>query len=81
MRPVLMTALTTIMAMLPLSLGLGESGENWAPMARALIGGLTVGTVLTLVVIPVIYATADRFSANQRDRRAARRARKHGAGA
>lgn len=55
MRPVLMTALTTILAMLPLALGLGESGENWAPMARAVMGGLTVGTVLTLVVIPVIY--------------------------
>lgn len=65
----------------PLSLGLGESGENWAPMARALIGGLTVGSVLTLIVIPVIYATAEWSSASQRDHRAARRARRQGAGA
>jgi len=79
MRPVLMTALTTIMAMFPLSLGLGESGENWAPMARSLIGGLTVGTALTLLVIPVLYATAETFSANQKTRRAARRAKKQGA--
>ena len=60
LRPVLMTALTTIVAMLPLALGLGESGENWAPMARAVMGGMTVGTALTLVVVPVIYLLADR---------------------
>ncbi len=76
MRPVLMTALTTIFAMLPLSLGLGESGENWAPMARSLIGGLTVGTALTLVVVPVIYASIETFSANQEARRAQRKARR-----
>lgn len=55
LRPVLMTALTTILAMLPLALGLGESGENWAPMARAVMGGMAVGTILTLLVVPVIY--------------------------
>jgi HAE1 family hydrophobic/amphiphilic exporter-1 len=59
MRPVLMTALTTILAMLPLALGLGESGESWAPMARAVMGGLTIATVLTLIVIPVIYAVVE----------------------
>ena len=59
MRPVIMTALTTILAMTPLALGLGESGENWAPMARSVIGGLTVGTILTLVVVPVIYASIE----------------------
>jgi HAE1 family hydrophobic/amphiphilic exporter-1 len=56
MRPVLMTALTTMLAMLPLALGLGESGENWAPMARSVIGGLIAATFMTLIVIPVIYA-------------------------
>ena len=55
LRPVLMTAVTTILAMLPLSFGLGASAETWSPMARAVIGGLTVSTVLTLVVIPTIY--------------------------
>ena len=67
MRPVLMTALTTILAMFPLALGLGESGESWAPMARAVMGGLTVATVLTLIVVPLIYAIletiADRVKA------------------
>jgi HAE1 family hydrophobic/amphiphilic exporter-1 len=62
MRPVLMTALTTILAMLPLAVGLGESGENWAPMARSVMGGLTVGTILTLLVVPVIYAVVERFA-------------------
>jgi HAE1 family hydrophobic/amphiphilic exporter-1 len=62
MRPVLMTALTTILAMFPLALGLGESGESWAPMARSVMGGLTVATVLTLVVVPVIYAMLETLA-------------------
>ncbi len=62
MRPVLMTALTTILAMLPLALGLGESGENWAPMARSVMGGLAAGSVLTLLVVPVIYAVVERIA-------------------
>ena len=56
MRPILMTAFTTILAMLPLALGAGESGETWAPMARSVMGGLLVGTALTLLVIPCLYA-------------------------
>jgi len=55
LRPILMTALTTIFAMLPLSLGLGQSGETWAPMARVVMGGLAVGTFLTLFVLPCLY--------------------------
>ena len=55
LRPVLMTALTTVLGLFPLALGLGESGESWAPMARAVMGGMTVGTILTLLVVPVIY--------------------------
>jgi HAE1 family hydrophobic/amphiphilic exporter-1 len=55
LRPILMTALTTIMAMIPLALGLGEGGEAQAPLARAVVGGLTSSTLITLVVVPVIY--------------------------
>jgi HAE1 family hydrophobic/amphiphilic exporter-1 len=62
MRPVLMTALTTILAMFPLALGIGESGESWAPMARAVMGGLAVATVLTLIVVPAIYSVIDTFA-------------------
>ena len=76
MRPVLMTALTTILAMLPLAVGLGESGENWAPMARSVIGGLFVGTVLTLVVVPVIYAALRLFRQRRMGKRTERKKRK-----
>ena len=62
MRPVLMTALTTILAMLPLALGVGESGSNWAPMARSVMGGLAAGSVLTLLVVPVIYAMLESWA-------------------
>ncbi len=60
LRPVLMTALTTVLGLLPLALGIGESGESWAPMARSVMGGLTVGTVLTLLVVPVIYIVTEQ---------------------
>jgi len=62
MRPVLMTAFTTVFGMLPLALGIGESGETWAPLARAVMGGLTVATVLTLVVVPVTYTVFESLS-------------------
>jgi HAE1 family hydrophobic/amphiphilic exporter-1 len=78
MRPVLMTALTTIFAMLPLALGLGESGESWAPMARSVMGGLAVATVLTLVVVPVIYAVVEILSEKIRVKREARAKLKYG---
>ncbi|MBN1398384.1 MAG: efflux RND transporter permease subunit [Bacteroidetes bacterium] len=55
LRPVLMTAMTTILGMVPLAIGTGAGSETWAPLARAVIGGLTATTVLTLIVIPVLY--------------------------
>jgi len=55
MRPILMTAATTILALLPLSLGGSSSTAMWAPMARTVIGGLLVATPLTLLVLPVLY--------------------------
>ena len=56
LRPVLMTALAMIIGMLPMSLGLGEGGEQNAPLGRAVIGGLLVATVATLFFVPVIYS-------------------------
>jgi len=76
MRPVIMTALTTILAMTPLALGLGESGENWAPMARSVIGGLIVGTVLTLVVVPVIYAGIEIYAGKRKAKKEEKRQKK-----
>ncbi len=56
LRPVVMTALAMILGMLPMSLGLGEGGEQNAPLGRAVIGGLAVATFTTLFFVPVVYA-------------------------
>ncbi len=58
-RPILMTSLTTVLALLPLTFGFGESAALRAPMAWAVIGGLVTSTLLTLVVIPCVYAVID----------------------
>jgi len=55
-RPVLMTALAMIIGMLPMSLGLGEGGEQNAPLGRAVIGGLLFATVATLMFVPVVFS-------------------------
>lgn len=55
LRPVLMTAMTTIFGMLPMALKIGEGSEVWAGLARAVIGGLTTSTFLTLYVVPTVY--------------------------
>jgi HAE1 family hydrophobic/amphiphilic exporter-1 len=60
LRPILMTTVTTALGLLPLALGLGEGAEIRAPMAITVIGGLTVSTLLTLIVIPVVYSALDR---------------------
>jgi HAE1 family hydrophobic/amphiphilic exporter-1 len=60
LRPILMTTVTTTLGLLPLALGFGEGSEIRAPMAITVIGGLTVSTLLTLVVIPVVYSALDR---------------------
>ncbi|EEG76833.1 efflux RND transporter permease subunit [Dethiobacter alkaliphilus] len=56
LRPILMTTLTTILGMFPLALGIGSGSETSAPLATVVIGGLAASTVLTLVVVPVIYS-------------------------
>ena len=60
LRPILMTTLTTVLGLLPMSLGIGEGSEVGAPLALTIMGGLSFATVLTLIVIPVVYATLDR---------------------
>ena len=55
LRPVLMTTLTTILGMLPMAIGTGQGSEMWRPMGIAIIGGLLVSTVMTLVVVPSVY--------------------------
>jgi len=61
LRPILLTALTTIFSMTPLALELGSGAEIWSPMARAVIGGLTASTFFTLIIIPVLYFTLERM--------------------
>ncbi len=63
LRPVLMTAAAMILGMLPMSLGLGEGGEQNAPLGRAVIGGLLVATLTTLLFVPVVYSLLRRRNA------------------
>jgi hydrophobic/amphiphilic exporter-1 (mainly G- bacteria), HAE1 family len=79
LRPILMTTAAMIGGMLPLALGLGESGETQAPMGRAIIGGVITSTLLTLVVVPVLYTYLDRLAEWRKARRAVRHARVAGA--
>jgi HAE1 family hydrophobic/amphiphilic exporter-1 len=56
LRPILMTTLTTILALMPLALGIGEGADAQAPLARAAVGGLFASTLITLLLIPVVYS-------------------------
>ncbi len=72
LRPILMTTATTVLGLVPMSLGIGEGSELQVPMARVVIGGLLTSTLITLVFIPVIYATLEEFSERSRERELAR---------
>jgi HAE1 family hydrophobic/amphiphilic exporter-1 len=71
LRPILMTTLAMIFGMLPLSLGLGEGAEQRAPMGQAVIGGVITSSILTLVVVPVIYTFIDDITGWFKRRRGA----------
>ncbi|MBR5206656.1 MAG: efflux RND transporter permease subunit [Alistipes sp.] len=71
LRPVLMTSFTTILGMMPMSLGLGDGSEIWQPMGISVVGGLTVSTLLTLFIVPALYAMLEGHN----QRKAARKAR------
>jgi len=60
LRPILMTTLTTILALFPLALGIGEGADAQAPLARAVLGGLSASTVITLLLIPAVYSLFHR---------------------
>jgi multidrug efflux pump subunit AcrB len=67
-RPVLMTALAMVIGMVPMAIGLGEGGEQNAPLGRAVIGGLTVGTLATLIFVPVVFSLVYRKLSERRQR-------------
>jgi HAE1 family hydrophobic/amphiphilic exporter-1 len=61
MRPILMTALTTIMALIPMAAGMGSGAMSSQSLAIIVVGGLTTSTVLTLIVVPVVYESLESF--------------------
>jgi HAE1 family hydrophobic/amphiphilic exporter-1 len=63
LRPIVMTTATTVLGLLPMALGIGRGSDLRAPLAIAVIGGLTVATALTLIVVPVVYQTVARTRA------------------
>ena len=65
LRPILMTTIATVAGLVPMALGLGEGSETNLPLARAVIGGLTVSTFFTLFLIPSLYTLVDRFKKNK----------------
>ena len=70
LRPVLMTSLTTILGMVPMSLGIGEGSEIWQPMGIAVVGGLVVSTLITLFIVPSLYSMLE----GRKERKAALKA-------
>ena len=69
LRPILMTTVTTILGLTPMALGIGEGSELQVPMARVVIGGLLTSTLITLVFIPVVYATLEELAERLTHRR------------
>ncbi|MDB5847058.1 MAG: transporter, partial [Rhodoferax sp.] len=76
-RPVLMTALATVIGMIPMALGLGEGAEQNAPLGRAVIGGLILATVSTLFFVPVVFAGVHQRLERRKLARLARRSENH----
>jgi hydrophobic/amphiphilic exporter-1 (mainly G- bacteria), HAE1 family len=68
LRPILMTTLAMIFGMLPMAIGSADGGEQNAPMGRAVIGGVITSTLLTLVVVPVIYTYLDTWGRKLKSR-------------
>ncbi|QBC43437.1 nodulation protein NolG [Iodobacter fluviatilis] len=70
LRPILMTTAAMIFGMLPMAIGLGEGGETQAAMGRSIIGGVISSTVLTLIVVPILYAYLDGWAVKRKARKA-----------
>ena len=66
LRPVLLTTIATVLGLIPMALAIGEGSELQAPMARVVIGGLISSTLITLILIPVVYTLAEQRSEKRR---------------
>ncbi len=73
LRPVLMTSFTTVLGMVPMAMGIGEGSEIWQPMGVSVVGGLVVSTILTLFIVPALYAMMEGRKERKAQRKAARR--------
>ena len=73
LRPIIMTTATTVLGLVPMAIGIGEGAELQAPLARVIIGGLTASTMITLVLIPVLYMIFEEYSERSKERAEARR--------
>jgi HAE1 family hydrophobic/amphiphilic exporter-1 len=78
LRPIMMTSLTTILGILPLTLGFGESAALRAPIAIAVIGGLVTSTILTLIIIPCYYESIEYIIARISRKKEVRTEASHG---
>lgn len=75
LRPVLMTSFTTILGMVPMALSVGEGSETWRPMGIAVIGGMVFSTLITLLIVPVVYASMDRSGSRNKKKALAKQFR------
>jgi HAE1 family hydrophobic/amphiphilic exporter-1 len=76
LRPILMTTLTTVLGLIPVAFAAGEGSSLVQPIAKTVVGGLTVATALTLYLVPVLYAIFNRMSEKRLERRRRRRQRR-----
>ena len=68
LRPVLMTSLTTILGMVPMAMSVGEGSETWRPMGVAVIGGMIFSTIVTMLIIPAVYAVMDKSGSRDKSK-------------
>jgi HAE1 family hydrophobic/amphiphilic exporter-1 len=68
LRPVLMTSLTTILGMLPMALSTGDGAETWRPMGISVIGGMVFSTIVTMLIVPAVYAATDKSGSRNKDK-------------
>ena len=72
LRPILMTTLTTVLGMIPMAVGQGEGAEMWRSLGMVVAWGLSVSTLVTLVIIPTLYASMSTWQLRRAERKAAK---------